>query len=119
MYSPREALLASSLYFVFIILSFIISFFIGRILIIKSHRSVGEVQAISLFIHFALFGTDFRYWWWGHAMSILNIFEFLATTFISVLIFIISECILYSWLKSYIRLMYKKVLKSKTTGILM
>lgn len=99
MYSPQEALLASSLYFVFIILSFIISFFIGRILIIKSHRSVGEVQAISLFIHFVLFGTDFRYWWWGHAMSILNIFKFLATTFISVLLFIISECILYSWLK--------------------
>ncbi|WP_338704937.1 hypothetical protein [Priestia aryabhattai] len=99
MYSPQKALLASSLYFVFIIFSFIISFFIGRILIIKSHRSVGEVQAISLFIHFVLFGTDFRYWWWGHAMSILNIFEFLATTFISVLLFIISECILYSWLK--------------------
>lgn len=53
MYSPREALLASSLYFVFIILSFIISFFIGRILIIKSHRSVGEVQAI-LFLFISL-----------------------------------------------------------------
>lgn len=61
MHSPQEALLAGSLYFVFIILSFIISFFTGKILIINSYRSVGEVQAISLFIHFALFGTDFRY----------------------------------------------------------
>ncbi|KWU55819.1 hypothetical protein AWX17_05700 [Priestia megaterium] len=85
--------MASSLYFVFIILSFIISFFVERILIIKSHRSVGEVQATSLFysFRFVLFGTNFRYWWWGHSMSILNIFEFLATTFISVLIFIISD----------------------------
>lgn len=99
MYSPQKTSLASSLYFVFIILSFIISVFIERILIIKSHRSVGEAQAISLFIHFVLFGTDFRHWWWGHSMSILNIFEFLATTFISVLIFIISEFILYFWLR--------------------
>ncbi|PEC46472.1 hypothetical protein CON11_02475 [Priestia megaterium] len=99
MYSPQESLLASSLYFVFTILSFIIGFFAGRILIIKSHRSVGEVQAISLFIHFVLFGTNFRYWWWEHSMSILNIFEFLGTTFIGVLIFIISECILYFCLK--------------------
>jgi len=103
MHSPQEALLAGSLYSVFIILSFIISFFTWKILIINSYRSVGEVQAISLFIHFVLFGTDFRYWWWGHAMSILNIFEFLATTFISVLLFIISECILYSCLKKLYR----------------
>ncbi|MDR7207487.1 hypothetical protein J2X82_005797 [Priestia megaterium] len=104
MYSPQEALLASSLYFVFIVLSFIISFFIGKILIMKSNRSIGEVQAISLFIHLVLFGTNFRYWWWGHSMSILNIFEFLATTFISVLIFIISEFILYFWLKKRYRM---------------
>ncbi|MDC7722800.1 hypothetical protein ABEY50_12585 [Priestia megaterium] len=104
MYSPQEALLASSFYFVFIVLSFIISFFIGKILIMKSNRSVGEIQAISLFVHLILFGTNFRYWWWGHSMSILNIFEFLATTFVSVLIFIASEFILYFLLKKRYKL---------------
>jgi len=106
MYSPQEALLSSSIYFMFMAFSFIISFLIGRYIILRTNRTIGEAQGVSLFSHFLLFLMNVGAWWFPHAFYNLLIFEFFSITFISIVVFIVSEFVLYIWLKA----IYRKVI---------
>ncbi|MEE6134407.1 hypothetical protein [Priestia sp. GS2] len=106
MYSPQEALLSSSIYFMFMAFSFIISFLIGRYIILRTNRTLGEAQGMALFSHFLLFLMNVGAWWFPHAFYSLLIFEFFFTTFISIVVFIVSELVLYIWLKT----IYRKVI---------
>lgn len=66
---------------------------------------------MALFSHFLLLLMNVGAWWFPHAFYILLIFEFFSITFSSIVVFIVSEFVLYIWLKA----IYKKFIHKGQT----